>query len=44
MNYKREIKNVIIEKTIKRKRNKLHVKWKDYNNSSNSLIDKKDIV
>ena len=30
-----------IEKLIKKKRNKLYVKWKDYNNSCNSWIDKK---
>ena len=29
-----------IEKIIKRKGNKLHVKWKCYNNSFNSCIDK----
>ena len=34
----------IIEKVIKRKDNKLYVKWKGYNNSFNSWIDKKDIV
>ena len=33
-----------IEKVIKRKRNKLYVKWKVYNNSFNSLIDKKDLI
>ena len=33
-----------IEKVIKRKGNKLCVKWKGYNNSFNSWIDKKDIV
>ena len=33
-----------IEKVIKRKGNKLYVKWKSYDNSFNSLIDKKDIV
>ena len=32
-----------IEKIIKRKGNKLYVKWKGYNNSFNSWIDKKDI-
>ena len=32
-----------IEKVIKRK-GKLYVKWKDYDNSFNSWIDKKDIV
>ena len=33
-----------IEKIIKRKGDKLYVKWKGYHNSFNSWIDKKDIV
>ena len=33
-----------IEKIIKRKGNKLYVKWKGYNNSFNSWIDKKDLM
>ena len=33
-----------IEKVIKRKGNKLHVKWKGYNNSFNSWIHKKDLI
>ena len=33
-----------MEKLIKKKRNKLYVKWKGYNNSLNSWIDKKDIL
>ena len=33
-----------IEKVIKRKGDKLYVKWKGCNSSFNSLIDKKDIV
>ena len=33
-----------IEKVIKKKGDKLYVKWKGYNNSFNSPIDKKDIV
>ena len=33
-----------IEKVIKRKGEKLYVKWKGYNNSFNSWIDKKDLV
>ena len=33
-----------IKKVIKRKGDKLYVKWKGYNNSFNSWIDKKDIV
>ena len=32
------------EKIIKRKRNKLCVKWKGYDNSSNSWVDKKDTL
>ena len=33
-----------IEKVIKRKGNKLYVKWKGYDNSFNSWINKKDLV
>ena len=33
-----------IEKVIKRKGDKLYVKWKGYDNSFNSWIDEKDIV
>ena len=33
-----------IDKVIKRKRNKLYVKWKGYDNSFNSWIDKKDTL
>ena len=33
-----------IEKVIKKKRDKLYAKWKGYDNSFNSWIDKKDIV
>ena len=33
-----------IEKVIQKKGDKLSVKWKGYNNSFNSWIDKKDIV
>ena len=32
------------EKVIKRKGDKLYVKWKNYDNSFNSWIDKKDMV
>ena len=32
------------EKVIKKKRDKLYVKWKGYDNSFNNWIDKKDIV
>ena len=31
-----------IERVIKKKRNKLYVKWKGYDNSLKSWIDKKD--
>ena len=33
-----------IEKVIKRKGDKIYVKWKGYDNSFNSWIDKKDLV
>ena len=33
-----------IEKVIKRKGDKLYVKWKGYNSSFISWIDKKDII
>ena len=33
-----------IEKAIKRKGDKLHVKWRGYDNLFNSWIDKKDLV
>ena len=33
-----------IEKVLKRKGDKLHVKWKGYDNSFNSWIDKKDLI
>ena len=33
-----------IEKVIKRKGNKLYGKWKAYNNSFNTWIDKKDLI
>ena len=32
------------EKVIKKKGDKLYVKWKDYNSSFNSWIDKKDLI
>ena len=42
---KKKIKRSLeLEKVIKRKGNKLYVKWKGYNNSFNSWILKKDIV
>ena len=33
-----------IEKVLKKKGYKLYVKWKGYDNSFNSWIDKKDLV
>ena len=33
-----------IEKVLKRKGDKLYVKWKGYNNSFNSCINKKDLL
>ena len=33
-----------IEKVIKRKGNKMYVKWKGYDNSFNSWIDEKDLL
>ena len=33
-----------VEKVIKRKSDKLYIKWKNYNSSLNSWIDQKDIV
>ena len=39
---KKKKKKHINKKVIKRKGEKLHVKWKGYNNSFNSGIDKKD--
>ena len=33
-----------IEKVIKRKGNKTYVKWKEYNNSFNSWIDKASLA
>ena len=41
---KTNLKEFRIEKVIKRKGDKLYVKWKDYDNLINSWIDKKDIV
>ena len=47
--YKNELQNLNqkesgIEKVIKRKGDELYVKWKGYDSSVNSWIDKKDIV
>ena len=41
---KTDQKKFRIEKVIKKKGNKLYVKWKGYNNSFNCWIDKKDII
>ena len=37
-------KDFRVEKVIKRKAGKPHVKWKGYNNLFNNWIDKKDII
>ena len=42
--YFRDQKEFRIEKVPKRKGDKLYVKWKGYDNSFNSWINKKDIV
>ena len=39
---KKDQKEFGIEKVIKKKGNRLYVKWKGYNNSFNRWIDKKD--
>ena len=49
MFYEKEVekanqKELTIEKVVKRKGDKLYVKWKGYNNSLNSWIDKKDVI
>ena len=41
--YKINQKEIRIEKVLKRKGNKLYVKWKGYNNRFNSWINKKDL-
>ena len=41
---KNDQKEFGIEKVIKKKGDKLYVKWKDYNSSFNSWVDKKDLV
>ena len=37
-------KKFMVEKVIKRKGDKLYVKWKDYDSSFNSQIDEKDSI
>ena len=50
MNYKKaklqktNQKEFRIEKVLKRKGDKLYVKWKGYNNLFNSWINKKDLI
>ena len=41
---KTDRKEIRIEKVLKKKGDKLYVKWKGYDNSFNSWIDKKDIL
>ena len=36
--------NFRTEKVIKKRRDKLYVKWKGYDNLFNSWIDKKDVI
>ena len=44
-NCKKQIKkNLESKKVIKRKSDKIYVKWKGYNNSFNSWIDKASLV
>ena len=43
-NCKNQSRKIGAEKIIKRKGDKLYVKWKGYNISVNSWINKKDIV
>ena len=44
-NCKRQVKkNLELKKVIRKKGNKLYVKWKRYDNSFNSWVDKKDLV
>ena len=41
---KTNLKQFRIEKVLKRKGDKLYIKWKGYDSSFNSWIDKKDLV
>ena len=41
---KKKKKKIRREKVIKRKGDKLYVKWKGCNNSFNGWIDKKDLI
>ena len=44
MNKKTNQEEFKIEKVIKKKGDKIYVKWKGYDNSFNSWIDKKGLV
>ena len=41
---KMNCKNKSVEKVIKRKGDELYAKWKGYNSSFNSWIDKKEVI
>ena len=44
-NYKRQInKNLVQKKQLRKKVDKLYIKWKDYDSSFNSWIEKKDLT
>ena len=43
-NKKTNQKEFRLKRVLKRKGDKLHVKWKGYDNSFNSWIDKKDLL
>ena len=43
-NCKKLAKKVTIEKVLKRKGDKLYLKWKGYDSHFNSWVDKKDTV
>ena len=43
-NCQKQIKNIRIEEIIKRKGDKLYIKWKGYDNSFSSCIDRKDVI
>ena len=41
---KSKLKEFRVEKVLKRKHNKLYLKWRGYDSSFNSWTDKKDVV
>ena len=43
-NCKKLVKNNVEQKKYLKKGDKLYVKWKGYDNSFNSWIDKKDLI